>query len=224
MAFSVDIPPSVTIAAGERGLSVWRAYAQSAHAPSGTMSPLVLEGFLTALVTCPAELPGKIWLLRVWGDAVPTFNDDAERDAVLEAITAFKEGIVARLALGRDHYRPTCIPLLGRPELDDVREWVSGFWKILQLSPDWWLRLYENREQRKIITPFLGFLPDSQGQCMEETDGNRDQLHLHAASLGVAVLVLDRLKKKRGKSAAANPARNGRCPCGSGRKYKHCCA
>ncbi len=224
MILSATTPPDVTIATGERALSAWRVYAQSGHAPVGTMSALAVEGFLTALVTCPAQLPMDIWLLRVWGDAVPTFADDAERNAIMAAIVSLRESVVARLALGRDHYRPACIPALGRPRLDDVREWVAGFWKIIQLAPDWWLRLYEDRERRKVITPFLGFLPDSHGRCMEETDDNRDQLYLHAGSLGVAVLVLDRLKKKRERSTAANPARNARCPCGSGRKYKHCCA
>jgi uncharacterized protein len=221
---SATVSPAITIAAAERSLSVWRAYAESEDSPAGAMSALTLEGFLTALAICPKALPITIWYARLWGDVVPTFRDDAQQNTVLEAIIAVRDGIVARLALGREHYRPACLPLVGRPKLDDVRKWVAGFWKVLELHPDWWLRLYEDRKLRSATIPFMGFMPDEQGRCMEETDDNREQLYLHAGALGVAVLVLDRTKKKREASAAAAPVRNARCPCGSGRKYKHCCA
>lgn len=222
--FSATMPPRAAIEESERALAVWETYARSERAPSGTMSALALEGFLTALVTCPTTLPMNIWFLRVWGDAAPKFASDAERDAITAAVIAVKHGIVARLALGGDHYRPACLPALGRAELDNVREWVAGFWKIVELSPDWLIRLLEDRGQRKVITPFVGFVPESGARCMEETDDNRERLHLHANALGVAVLVLDRMKKKREKSAAVQPGRNAQCPCGSGRKYKRCCA
>lgn len=221
---SATIASNAAIAGGERALSVWRAYAQSGHAPTGTLSPIALDGFLTALLVCPKDLPVKLWILRVWGDAVPDFTDEAEHDAVTEAVIAIKDGIAANITLGRGHYRPRCIPHMGRPSLDDVRDWVAGFWKIVTLHPDWWIGLITDPKLRMTTLPFLGFIPDSDGGCMAETDENREQLFEHAGALGTAILVLDRLKKKRAASALANPARNARCPCGSGRKYKHCCA
>lgn len=224
MMFSTTVSADLTIAAGERARSVWHAYAQSELAPSGTMSALALEGCLTALLVCPKEVSIDLWALRPWGDAVPRFQEDAERSAVTAAMIQFKDGIAARILSGRDHYRPACLPVLGRPRLDDVREWVAGFWKIVELQPDWWLRLLEDRKLSTATLPFLGFIPGGDGRCMEETDDNREQLYAHAGSLGIAVLVLDRIRKKRATSAAANPARNARCPCGSGRKFKHCCA
>lgn len=221
---SATIRPDVTIAASNRALDAWRAYADSGRAPKDIMSALSLEGFLTGLLICPKELAWTTWLPRIWGDTIPQFEDDDEWRAARTAIDAVKKSVAARLALGRDHYRPACIPAIGRPRLDDVREWVAGFAKILELNPEWWLRLHDDRKLRNTMIPFLGFLPDGQGRCMEETDDNRDQLYLHASGLPVAVLVLDRLQKKRQASAAASPARNARCPCGSGRKFKHCCA
>jgi hypothetical protein len=92
MMFSATVSADSTMAAGERARSVWHAYAQSELAPSGTMSALALEGYLTALLVCPKEVSIDLWALRPWGDAVPRFQDDAERGAVTAAMIQFKDG------------------------------------------------------------------------------------------------------------------------------------
>ena len=78
---------------------------------------------MSALVTCPKALPMNIWLVPLWSDAAPKFQDDAERIAVTEAVIALRNGIVAWLALGRDHY---CHGLNGASDRLWMRGGVSG--------------------------------------------------------------------------------------------------
>ena len=46
--------------------------------------------------------------------------------------------------------------------------------------------------------------------------------HLHAQPSAASTLKLNLPEKQPARSAAA-PGRNDVCPCGSGKKYKHCC-
>jgi TolB-like protein len=117
------------------------------------------------------------------------------------------------------------------PSHDTVRTWARGFWKAMALAPATWSKLAEDERTQVIIAPFIGFFDLSSLHSNEPPADIDDLLDAEAALIPPMILVLRKLARIR--EAAGRPAslrrggklgRNDPCPCGSGRKYKRCCA
>jgi uncharacterized protein len=113
---------------------------------------------------------------------------------------------------------------------DRVRTWVRSFWKAMTLAPATWSSLAEDERTQILIRPFVGFV-DLEPHAPDDSANADDILDEDAALIPRMILVLHKLARLRQAYAPAprpghrtKIGRNDPCPCGSGRKYKRCCA
>jgi uncharacterized protein len=128
-------------------------------------------------------------------------------------------------------YRPLFVAGDQKPSHDAVRAWARGFWRAMALAPATWSKLVEDERTRVIIEPFVCFFDVGGLDSNEVPDDIDNLLDAEAALIPRMILVLRKLARIR--EAAGRPAplprrvkigRNDPCPCGSGKKYKRCCA
>lgn len=201
-------------------LAPFEAFLRSGRAPAAAMGPSRLDGFLTGVAIGPDPVsPGK-WLPAIWGSETPIFADLDEKRAVLGVIlNRFRE---IPSSLRRDP--PAFAPFFEKePGGGRVGDWAAGFFAAIRLRPRAWRPLVRNKDARTLLTPLLISLADGSGKLAAPTE-------LVAKAVGHipgAVAAIDDFWQDQREQWAAvrswKIARNARCACGSGRKYKHCC-
>ena len=199
----------------------------SPAAPHRAMSALELDGYLTGVIVAPNPILSSRWMAGLWAD------DDAI-DAVglvFNALGTSIERSLRRLEAERIcDYRPAFQPIEGKPSHDAVRTWARGFWKAMMLAPAEWSALAADARLQPIIAPLVGFI-DIEDPEFEPAEDIEERLDDAAAAIPRAILLLRKIAKLRAsRTGAVGPTRrtkvgrNDPCPCGSGKKYKRCCA
>jgi len=189
-----------------------------------------LDGFLTGLVTGPEPIPTEEWMTVVWGldtDGVPPFDDPLDVQWFLAAVTARRD------AIARDLSRGKLQPILDADERNgDILwdAWIDGFAEAIALRPAAWDALADDAAA---AGPWLR-VQTLIAIARDESD--LDSVAINAfEDRAVAELTdaIQRLYAAKGladapAAAASGPrrkvGRNDPCPCGSGKKHKHCCA
>ena len=213
----------------------------SPAAPKTAMSALELDGYLTGVIVTPQAVPVRpsAWIGRLWGDDDPIFADEAQINAALGAVALHYNALIRDIDRSLERleaerivdYRPLFVAGDQKPSHDAVRAWARGFWRAMALAPATWSKLVEDERTRVIIEPFVGFFDVGGLDSNEVPDDIDNLLDAEAALIPRMILVLRKLARIR--SAAGPPAqlprrvkigRNDPCPCGSGKKYKRCCA
>ena len=209
--------------------------------PTTAMPALELDGYLTGVIVTPQAVPVRpsAWIGRLWGDDDPIFADEAQINAALGAVALRYNTLIRdidrsleRLEAERivDH-RPLFVAGDQKPSHDAVRAWARGFWRAMALAPATWSKLVEDEWTKVIIEPFVRFFDVGGLDSNEAPDDIDNLLDAEAALIPLMILVLRKLARIR--EAAGRPAplprrvkigRNDPCPCGSGKKYKRCCA
>jgi uncharacterized protein len=210
-------------------------------APKTAMSALELDGHLTGIVATPQAAPilPRAWMARLWGGDQPIFEDEAQIKAVLGAVTLHYSTLLRDIDRSLERlqadrvvdYRPLFLASGQTPAHDAVRAWVHGFWKAMELAPETWSKLAEDERTEVVIAPFVGFF-DLGGFDPHEVPADiDDRLDDDAALIPRMILVLRKLARIREAASRRAPpprrsktGRNDPCPCGSGKKYKRCCA
>ena len=221
-------------------IAIWLSYLNSPGTPKTAMSPIELDGYLTGIIVTPQSAPilPRTWIALLWGIYEPVFEDDAQIKAALGAAIKHHNALVAEIdrsliRLEADEivdYRPLFQPDGQKPTHDIVRTWVRGFAKAMALAPKTWSALVEDERTNIIIQPFVGFF-NLDGREPDDIPANIDDLlDEDAASIPRMILVLRKLAQIRQEKSdpAQRPrqkkiGRNDACPCGSGKKFKHCC-
>jgi uncharacterized protein len=187
------------------------------------MSLAVLDGFLSGVAVCPDLISPSEWLPVVWGGGDAPFRDVAQANEIFALMMAFYNSILIGLNAGEDH-RP--VMLLDRDDTQLWEIWAEGFRTALGLKPGSWRAYAKSRDETvRTSCSFLMALvdsSDSEGKLPEDLDR---ELRSEADSL-----ITESLKTLHATRLASHPAatmpkvgRNEPCPCGSGRKFKHCC-
>jgi uncharacterized protein len=221
-------------------IAVWSSFLASPEAPKTALAPLELDGYLTGIIVTPQAAPIRpsAWVARVWGDAEPIFEDEAQINTVLGAVVIHYTTLLwdidrslERLEVDRIvDYRPLFLSGDPKPTHDAVRTWIRGFWKAMELAPETWSKLAEDERAKIIIAPFAGFF-DLGGLAPHEIPVDIDDtLDENAALIPRMILVLRKLARIREAAGRSAPlsrrnklGRNDPCPCGSSKKYKRCC-
>jgi uncharacterized protein len=220
--------------------AAWLSFLASPAAPKTALSPMALEGYLTGIVVAPGPIEPGLWVAALWNGEEPAFDNDAEVNAVFGALMARYSSLIAEIdrSLGRLEdervcdYRPAFLTTAGQSKRDAVREWISGFWKAMALAPEGWSALAADERLQSVIGPFVGF-PDLRGDdAFEPADDVEERLDDSIEQIPNAILVLHKIAKLRAARTTETFApvrrnkigRNDPCPCGSGKKFKRCCA
>jgi uncharacterized protein len=201
-----------------------------------------LDGLIAGLLVCPEIIPPSEWLPCVAG---------VTEDGAI-ALDGIPEG-ERLLDLLFQHYNATATDLqrgVYSPIFDQVEHagetvwefWMDGFETAIALRPESWEKIDGADEETRTAISMMVILgtlthpdeplPDGMTPL---TDEEKDELHREAPDLiADAVLVLSAWARSLGAQRAASPdpesfraekvGRNEPCPCGSGKKYKKCCA
>jgi uncharacterized protein len=199
----------------------------------------MLDGFFAALICGPENVLPSEYLPKIWGGE--TINEpEFETKPTLQEF----------LSLLMRHWNATChtlqsggvfLPLL----LDDengvahANDWANGFLRGMEMRRNSWSWLVDDEEHGGSLVPILALAhehhPDAEMRPYKKPIGAeiRDRLIASAAAGVMAVyhyFEAERLLSVRARAAARTfrreapkVGRNEPCPCGSGKKFKHCC-
>ncbi len=189
-----------------------------------------LDGFLTAVAIGPELILPSEWVPLIWGADPPAFESATEAEQILGAVMERYNAIL--LSLARDP--PTYEPIL-RADNDEqliAKEWAGGFLMGLALRRDAWELMAES-DNAMTLMPILALGDETAlAQIIADAE-DRDLLRSACAEeLDQTAVAIDRFWKSwrsprsdlpRSGGGRTKIGRNQICPCGSGRKFKHCC-
>jgi uncharacterized protein len=216
--------------------------AAAAGSPKIVRAPLELDGYLTGIIVTPQTAPIRLhrWIAGLWSEEEPIFDDTTVMKAVLDAVIERYNAITAEIDRSLDrleaekicNYQPLFLSA-GKPSHDSIRLWARGLWKAMTLAPDTWTALMKGERGQTLLRPFVGFFEPDEHQPFDIDRPDLDEiLDEDAAAIPHTILILRKLARLRSTKQPASidtrrPAKIGRndpCPCGSGHKYKRCCA
>lgn len=193
----------------------------------GLLPPLEMDGYLTGVLVTP-ELEIADWIADLW-TALPPVTDQARMEQALAAVLTRFRAIEAELQKGWPRYQPSFSERGQKADHGRVRGWMKGFYRAMKLHPEYWSDLADDERTATFLGLLVGFIEtDEQIEEREDADAIRDE---HAELLPRAIVGMRKLALLHDgdanalRSIQANKVgRNDPCPCGSGRKYKRCCA
>jgi uncharacterized protein len=218
--------------------AAWLAFLASPTAPSGAMSILELDGYLSGIVVAQSLIPPSRWIPGLWDGDEPVFEDDSQITTVLGAVMARYNALSAEIDASLERleatricdYRPMFQPADGKAKHAAIRQWANGFWKAMALDPKGWSALSKDERTQILIGPFVGFIQFDDPE-FEPAENIEELLDAAAEEIPRALLILRKIGKMRGRKTLRQPkvasekvGRNDPCPCGSGKKFKRCCA
>jgi uncharacterized protein len=199
-----------------------------------------LDGFFAALVCGPDNVPPSEYLPEIWGG-----------DMVNEPTFRVKPILAEFISLVTQHWNATChtlqssdvfLPLLLDDEngLARANDWANGFMRGIEMRRGGWAVLMDDEKQAGSLVPILALAhehhPDLKMRPYKDpiSAEMREKLII-AAAAGVMAIYdyfdAERVLGARRSGAATTfrrdapkVGRNEPCPCGSGKKFKHCCA
>ena len=154
------------------------------------------------------------------------------------------------ISLVTRHWNATCdtlqsddvfLPLLLNDESGVARanDWANGFMRGMEMRRDGWAGLMNDEEQAGLLVPILALAHEhhpTRNAPVQRADQRRNAREaIVSAAAGVAAIYdyfeAERVlgARRRGSATtfrrdAPKVGRNELCPCGSGKKFKHCCA
>ena len=203
----------------------------SERAPTGSLSMLALDGYLTALHAGPSLIPPGEWMAGIWGDE-PVFDNIEEAQSILGALMLHYNAIGTELDKGPKGYRPYgwSVDPAERTSTETVAEWSFGFWKGIRLRHREWWPMVRDSDTRVLLAPILCFIETEDGESVLKGNPDAlDDLMIDAADMIPDVVPAIRnywrsaAASQPKQSRSTRPGRNDPCPCGSGKKYKRCC-
>jgi uncharacterized protein len=175
-------------------------FLNSDAAPQGCMDLSELDGFLAGLVAGPEVVPRQEWLAEVWDNEEPDYADEAEQEAIEQAI--FDR--YAAIGAGLDATPLGYSAILWQDEAGTTvaEDWAAGFMQAVTLRAKAWQPALADEDASVLLIPIASLagmtLPEDErgGQAM--TDDALDGLMQDAEQvLPVCVLGLRRFWRDR---------------------------
>jgi uncharacterized protein len=209
---------------GSPHLDLLEAWLSSDRAPDDAMELSELDGFLTGIAIGPQTILPSEWLSAVWGDDEPVFEDAAEAQAVLGAIMARYNEILHGLQDEEGVLEPLFLTDAEGEVIADL--WAEGFLEAVGLRPSAWDPLFSHRDAGPLVMPILLLARGAEDLDLDADEERLEALLAEAPDMiAPCVVAIDRFWKiRRARGHVPKTGRNAPCPCGSGRKYKLCCA
>lgn len=195
----------------------------------GIFDIATLDGYFTAIVSGPLLIPMSRWLPAMWGDFPYTWASEKEFEKIIGLFIRHMNSIVDTLM-----YQPAYFePIFYTREVEGktytiVDEWCEGYrLGMLLAEADWFAG---GDEVLSLLTPILAFT-ESTGWTGHELEDDEVELLQDEITPSALELHTYWLVRRRSDSIAQSApqrsepkiGRNAPCPCGSGKKFKHCC-
>jgi len=193
------------------------------------LSPEGMHGAISAVALSPNPTLPNAWipvLYNMKGDQ-PEFLDRNQAREFLDTAINVYNSVVASLT-GEEEYSLT-FSVGEKPEAGEVTKlqaWCEGFIKGLRQTgvdpADYDLDFIS------LMSPIAFCVKPDSFTAIDNTEARGEHIHRIAVEIPANLVALRNyfyldLQKKRMAGNNRNPGRNDPCPCGSGKKYKHCC-
>ncbi|HEV2702907.1 MAG TPA: UPF0149 family protein [Steroidobacteraceae bacterium] len=195
-----------------------------------------LDGFFCALVVGPRTVVPSEYLPVILGGTVseaPAFASPEQAQVILPLIFKHWNAIIAQLQ-DEGLYEP----VIDEPDERGVsgRRWARGFMRGVALSGEsGWAELFSSDEEGALLTiPIVAGEIDKDWprEPLTQEKGEENVIHM-AAGLARSYRYFSERRRAAAafapesstvRRASPKVGRNDPCPCGSGKKFKHCCA
>jgi uncharacterized protein len=198
-----------------------------------------LDGFLSALICSPDLVPPSEYLPEIWGDDM-VLEDEFSAKPILEdfisLIMRHWNSIVNTLNSGE-----VFLPLLLKDEDGywNANDWANGFLRGMELRKEYWANLVDDEEHGGLLVPIFALAHENNPDpamrpykepvsvelretlIVEAVAGMNEIYHYFEAQRLLGNDLLDNTTTFR--RTMPKIGRNDPCPCGSGKKFKHCC-
>lgn len=192
-----------------------------------------LDGFFTAIVSCPETIPPSEWLPAVWGEEEPVWGSvDGFEKIYRLMIRHFNDVVNSLMAPGFQFE-----PIFNENELDGqrytvVEEWCVGYMRGVELRAEAWDT--GGDELFDLLQPILLFSGEPGWEVLDTLDEEevidlqasipgvaQDIHHFWLARRGIADIGIEQIVDKVAVDSPIDP--DGPCPCGSGKPFRKCC-
>ena len=194
-----------------------------------------LDGFFCALIAGPERVMPSEYLPVIWGGELPdedAFESVEEANAILQLIMRHWNAIIAELEA-----EIVYLPLIGdEPDERNVvgRSWARGFMRGVNLRRKDWNEIFAREDEGQVVAiAIVAGEVDPDWPVEPLTDEKRDEM---VAWMAAGMARSHKFFARHRRAAAWRESqeqtcrrevpkvgRNERCPCGSGKKFKHCC-
>jgi uncharacterized protein len=209
------------------------------HCGKRAMNIEILDGFLAALICSPKTVMPSEYLPEIWGG-------EETNEFVLES----KSDLQELLSLIMRHWNATghtlqsgdvFLPIL----LDDENgiahgnDWAAGFMRGMEMRRDSWMVLMDDEEHGGALVPILALAHEHHADLemrpyKEPISSEMRERLIVGMAAGVTAIYryFSGERKMEARTLASTRTfrrdapkvgRNEPCPCGSGKKFKHCC-
>ncbi len=197
----------------------------------------VLDGFIAGLLVCPELILPSEWLRWVWDSeegGEPAFGSLAHLNKLIGLVMQHYNGTARILAERPDQYAPL---FAIDPRNDDVlwELWIEGFETAYRLRPAAWQKCLAADPQTAQAMSGLQHLVHAVQHDRQLSEEQYASLCATASDdIALWIVTLNEWRLTHDDPTNMPPAfyappatkvgRNEPCPCGSGKKYKKCCA
>ena len=192
----------------------------------------MLDGFLIALAIGPRMISPEEFFAHVWGTddgTQPDWDGETQQRYVQELIARIVEAITRRKQAGAAHV-PIGLDGTDAAEAGEAAaDWVDGFLFATELLEDDWQPLFDAPEGLEDTLAIQALLPDDTEYFEREaTTKERGEIIARLPEILRRIanfwLSPEKAYPRRQPVRVEKVGRNDPCPCGSGQKYKKCCA
>src|SRR5258705_9931327 len=201
-----------------------------------------LDGFLCASLSGPNVIMPSEWMRWVWdnkeGKQSPKFTSEKQAQRIFGLLMAHANGIAVTLTQFPQYYEPLFLERdIKGHTVSIVDEWCGGYVKSIALAPLGWRPLVKAQPGWFEVIHLYG-TESGWDRLKELVEANKaaDPRHqafvdliapaarnIHAYWLARRAPAGDTTGDPRQPIHKATvPGRNDPCPCGSGKKFKHC--
>ena len=197
-----------------------------------------LDGFFAALACCPDLVMPSEYMPVIQGGATEdgdlVFEDMGEAQRFMELVNMHWNHVNAQMNEGEVY-----LPLVQENEKGEYRgnDWANGFISGTHVRFDIWSDLIHDDEHGGPMVAIMALAyenhPDSEMRPFKEPVDDKKRDELMVASAAGVMWMHAHFRKQRKQylpesgtfiRPGKKVGRNEPCPCGSGQKYKKCCA
>ncbi len=204
----------------------------SEKTPENTMDIAMLDGYLTALSIGPNTVLPSQWMPTVWGDEEIVWESMEEAQAIIGTIHRLMNQIIYGFELSPIDFQPIFYESTHTGKRIPIYdEWCMGFVRGMVLSPKEWEPLKTADMNPDPLGPIVLFgtkegwdlLEDGPASSVPHADWE-EMIHIGVKKIYEFWLPYRKaIHQTNIRTVEPKVGRNEPCPCGSGKKYKHCC-
>ena len=196
-----------------------------------------LDGFLCALICSPDLVPPSEYLPVIWGGDI-VLEDQFSAQPILKeflSLTMRHWNAIADTLQSGEVYLPLLLENENGVTL--ANDWANGFMRGMGLRKEDWTALLDNEEHGGSLIPIFALAhenhPDPAMRPYKEPVSTEKRETLIAGAAAGLNKIYHYFEAQRllgtepfhstFRRSAPKIRRNEPCPCGSGKKFKHCC-